>query len=124
MNLEPHTVEGLLRRARDVVPSLMREKVIEFEKLAKKVPQVRLKVEHCFWPGYYMRVLYIPAGIITPGKIHKRDLETDTPYNTYLHKGLPPTPIAMPSLNAIKAVTHPDHNDYLYFVQDHLKFLV
>jgi peptidoglycan lytic transglycosylase G len=50
------------------------------------------------------------------GVIHKDDLLQDTPYNSYLHKGLPPTPIAMPSFDAIKAVTHPDQNDYIYFV--------
>lgn len=50
------------------------------------------------------------------GVIHKEDLLQDTPYNTYVHRGLPPTPIAMPSFDAIKAVTHPNENDYLYFV--------
>lgn len=50
------------------------------------------------------------------GKIYKKDLLEDTAFNTYLHKGLPPTPIAMPSLAAIEAVMHPDHHDYLYFV--------
>jgi UPF0755 protein len=55
-------------------------------------------------------------GVRFNGVIHKEDLLHDTPYNTYIHKGLPPTPIAMPSMDAIKAVTHPDHNDYIYFV--------
>lgn len=50
------------------------------------------------------------------GKIHKADLKEDNPYNTYIHKGLPPTPIAMPSLASINAVMHPDQTDYLYFV--------
>jgi UPF0755 protein len=50
------------------------------------------------------------------GVIHKDDLLQDNPYNTYLHKGLPPTPISMPSLDSIKAVMHPDQNDYIYFV--------
>lgn len=50
------------------------------------------------------------------GKIYKSNLTTDTPYNTYLHKGLPPTPIAMPGLGAIQAAMHPAHHDYLYFV--------
>lgn len=50
------------------------------------------------------------------GKIHKSNLLENTPYNTYLHKGLPPTPIAMPSMSAINAALHPAENDYLYFV--------
>jgi len=50
------------------------------------------------------------------GTIHKSDLLKDTPYNTYLHRNLPPTPIAMPGLEAIQAVLHPEQHDYLYFV--------
>ncbi|MCW8831157.1 MAG: endolytic transglycosylase MltG, partial [Gammaproteobacteria bacterium] len=50
------------------------------------------------------------------GDIRFRDLRKDTPYNTYTRKGLPPTPIAMPGLGAIKAVMHPAKTDYLYIV--------
>lgn len=50
------------------------------------------------------------------GKIHKHNLIEDTPYNTYLHKGLPPTPISMPSMESIQAAMHPQQSDYLYFV--------
>ena len=50
------------------------------------------------------------------GDIRFRDLRTDTPYNTYTRKGLPPTPIAMPGLGALKAVMHPAETGYLYFV--------
>ncbi|MDH5612173.1 MAG: endolytic transglycosylase MltG [Gammaproteobacteria bacterium] len=50
------------------------------------------------------------------GDIRFRDLRTDTPYNTYTRKGLPPTPIAMPGFGSIKAVMHPAKTDYLYFV--------
>ncbi len=50
------------------------------------------------------------------GKIFKSDLTKDTPYNTYLHIGLPPTPIAMTGLGAINAAMHPDRHDYYYFV--------
>jgi UPF0755 protein len=50
------------------------------------------------------------------GNIRKRDLRQDTPYNTYVRKGLPPTPIAMPSGAAIEAVMHPEQGNALYFV--------
>jgi len=50
------------------------------------------------------------------GNIRRRDLLNDTPYNTYRRRGLPPTPIAMPSMEAIKAALHPDDGDSLYFV--------
>ena len=50
------------------------------------------------------------------GAIHKRDLLTDTPYNTYTRAGLPPGPIAMPNLAAIEAALHPAQSSALYFV--------
>jgi UPF0755 protein len=50
------------------------------------------------------------------GNLHKRDLEADTPYNTYTRDGLPPTPIALPSQASIDAVMHPAKTPYLYFV--------
>jgi UPF0755 protein len=50
------------------------------------------------------------------GNIRFRDLKHDTPYNTYLHAGLTPTPIALPGLEAIRAALHPAATDALYFV--------
>lgn len=50
------------------------------------------------------------------GKIHKSDLETDTPYNTYIRRGLPPTPIALPSAAALTATLNPATSNVLYFV--------
>jgi UPF0755 protein len=50
------------------------------------------------------------------GKIRKQNLLEDTVFNTYVHKGLPPTPIAMPSLLSLQAASQPDKNDYFYFV--------
>ena len=50
------------------------------------------------------------------GNIRKRDLTTDTPYNTYTRAGLPPTPIAMPGLDALRATLNPASSDAMYFV--------
>ena len=50
------------------------------------------------------------------GNLRKRDLEADTPWNTYTRDGLPPTPIAFVSQAALDAVMNPPATDYLYFV--------
>ncbi len=50
------------------------------------------------------------------GNIRRADLKRDTPYNTYRHHGLPPTPIALPGRAAIRAALHPAPGDALYFV--------
>ncbi|MBI1424336.1 MAG: endolytic transglycosylase MltG [Gammaproteobacteria bacterium] len=50
------------------------------------------------------------------GNLRKRDLLTDTPYNTYTRSGLPPTPIALPGLAALQATLHPASTNALYFV--------
>ncbi len=59
---------------------------------------------------------------ITQGKselgrpLYKKDLSFDSPYNTYLYEGLPPTPICAAGKEAIYAAAHPLNTDYLYFV--------
>jgi UPF0755 protein len=50
------------------------------------------------------------------GNLKRRHLKMDTPYNTYVRKGLPPTPIALPGQGALQAVAHPEPGDALYFV--------
>ena len=50
------------------------------------------------------------------GPIRQSQLKLDSPYNLRTHPGLPPTPIASPGSLALKAVLHPAHGDYLYFV--------
>jgi UPF0755 protein len=50
------------------------------------------------------------------GTLTHQDMLTDSPYNTYRYKGLPPTPIAMVSADAIDAASHPELSSYLYFV--------
>ena len=65
-----------------------------------------------------------------------KDLEIDSPYNSYKNKGLPPTPIANPGIESIEATLYPEKTEYLYFVakmdggnnystnyEDHLKYV-
>ncbi len=55
-------------------------------------------------------------GVRFDGNLTKRDLDTDTAYNTYTRDGLPPTPIALPSQASLDAVLHPPPTPYLYYV--------
>ena len=50
------------------------------------------------------------------GKIRKKDLQTDTPWNTYTRPGLPPSPIASVGKASLEAALHPEKHNYLYFV--------
>ena len=50
------------------------------------------------------------------GDIRRKDLRIDSPYNTYRYKGLPPTPIALSSLQSLRAAVQPAEGDFLYFV--------
>jgi len=50
------------------------------------------------------------------GRLRTKDLKTDTPYNTYLHAGLPPGPICSPGRVSLEAAINPADVDYLYFV--------
>lgn len=50
------------------------------------------------------------------GNLRKRNLETDTPWNTYTRTGLPPTPIALPGMASLEAALNPPPSDFLYFV--------
>jgi UPF0755 protein len=50
------------------------------------------------------------------GKIYQSDLSRNSPYNTYLHPGLPPGPIANPGMKSLRAAMEPAKTDYLYFV--------
>jgi UPF0755 protein len=55
-------------------------------------------------------------GAAYDGTLHKTDLQTDTPYNSYTRQGLPPTPIALPGRDALRAAVRPDPTKALYFV--------
>jgi UPF0755 protein len=55
-------------------------------------------------------------GAAYDGNIRTRDLQTDTPYNTYTRPGLPPTPIALPGAATLQAAMHPEPIDAIFFV--------
>lgn len=55
-------------------------------------------------------------GITPKPMLYDKDLQTPSPYNTYLHPGLPPGPIANPGHASLDAVLHPAQTDYLFFV--------
>lgn len=52
------------------------------------------------------------------GRLYRKQLKIDSPYNTYRYHGLPPTPIAIPSYKAIHAALSPQEGEHLYFVAD------
>ncbi|MBR3640730.1 MAG: endolytic transglycosylase MltG, partial [Oscillibacter sp.] len=58
-------------------------------------------------------VLYGLPGHV--GGLTQEDLKTDTPYNLYLHAGLPPTPIANPGVDSLNAAMEPNETDYYYY---------
>jgi UPF0755 protein len=61
-------------------------------------------------------VLYAKG--VWQSQVTLEDRKINSPYNTYLHPGLPPGPIANPGLKAIDAALQPAHSDYLYYLSD------
>ena len=70
--------------------------------------QQGIKLESCATIQY---ILGEPKEFLT-----NEDTRIESPYNTYLHDGLPPGPICNPRMDSIKAALEPDENDYIYFV--------
>jgi UPF0755 protein len=75
-------------------------------RLAKKIP---LMTDPSVIYGLELRGLW-------RGAIYESDLKRNTPYNTYMHTGLPPGPVANPGLRSLRAAMEPAKTDYLYFV--------
>ena len=71
-----------------------------------------MKLEMCSTIQY---LLLMETGEVKENLLYS-DLEIESPYNTYLHFGLPPGPICSPGIASIKAALAPAGTDYLYFV--------
>lgn len=90
--------ESALDKEREMISGVFQRR------LAKNM---RLQTDPCVIYGLQKNYL---------GRLTRDQLKLDTPYNTYIHKGLPPTPIAMSGMKSILAALHPDKSEALYFV--------
>lgn len=61
-------------------------------------------------------VLETPLNELAPGELAENLRALDSPYNTYLYRGLPPTPIGNPGLTAITAVLEPTPSEYFFYI--------
>lgn len=87
----------------------------ESKKMVSSILQNRLAIDMPLQADASIEyILSKPLSELTP-----QDLEIDSPYNTYLYSGLPPTPIGNPGLEAILAVLEPTPSDYFYYITDH-----
>lgn len=83
-------------------------------------PDERRVVSGLLWKrldaGVALQVDATVAFVLNKTRLSRDDLQTPSPYNTYLHRGLPPGPIANPSLDAIEAALHPIESPYWYYL--------
>ena len=89
--------ESLLNKERPIVSSVFHNRL-----------EIDMMLQSCATVQYVL-------GEVKP-KLSTADTRIESPYNTYLHKGLPPGPIASPGLESIKAALYPEDTKYLYFV--------
>ena len=109
------------RRNEDVHRTVTLASLVEKEsKLAEERPKIAAVFENRLRIGMKLDCdsTTIYAALLDGryrGVIHRSDLDSNHPYNTYRHVGLPPGPIANPSLASMRAVEAPEHTDALYF---------
>ena len=99
-----------------IIASMVEKETIASEERAKVAAVIynRLKARMALFIDATIRY-----GLDVPGteSLRKSQLESDNPYNTRTHVGLPPTPIANPGLASMKAAARPAKEGYLYFVR-------
>jgi UPF0755 protein len=98
-----------------IVASLIEKETARPEERAKIAGVIIRRLQKHMLLQIDASVIY-GLGELYTGKLTASDLKKENPYNTYLRKGLPPTPIAMPSSSSIQAALHPALGDELYYV--------
>ena len=99
-----------------VLASILEREVIGLED-KKIVAGILLKRLGSGWPLQAdATICYVKPGVCHP--ITTLDLKIDSPYNTYLYKGLPPTPIGNPGTESIEAALHPKTSPYWFYITD------
>lgn len=134
-NFEKKTKEWLKKTSADLTPeevvilASLIEREVKFDSDRALVAGVLINRLKNGWPLQVdATVQYAKANVICGLKparcqnwwppVSKEDLSLDSPYNTYLRKGLPPTPISNPSLSSIKAVVNYKKTDYWFYLSD------
>jgi len=125
------TIDKLWEERQDGLPIKTKEEALTLASIIEKetaVPEERARVAGVFINRLNKKIALQtdPTVIyaVTLGKkkmdreLTIKDLKTSSPYNTYMVRGLPPTPIANPGASSIKAALNPEFNDYIYFVAD------
>jgi UPF0755 protein len=97
-----------------VVASIVQKEGVYPQNLTKVARVVYNRLQHGMALQMDSTVLY--AEHRDGGPVTSADLSFDSPYNTYLHKGLPPTPVCFPSEQALQAALAPAPGSWLYFV--------
>ncbi|MBS7224897.1 MAG: endolytic transglycosylase MltG [Clostridiaceae bacterium] len=124
-NFDDHYDESIQEGAKELDCSISEivtiASLVEREaKVADEFPMIAGVIHNRLNSSKFPR-LEIDASVLyglgrTSGSLSKKDLKTDTPYNTYLHEGLPPGPICNPGYNALYAASHPSEHDYYFYV--------
>lgn len=111
----------LLQGRSDAYSVLITASIVEHEaQFPDDLPKVASVIDNRLAQGMNLQVdatvLYGLGKVGQP--MSQQDAQTDTPYNTYLHSGLPPTPIGNPGLATLKAALSPAQTGWLYYVSD------
>ncbi len=122
-----------LRRMRTIAVNMSMEEVLTRASLVQKETErteeyatvagvINNRLNQDMYLQFDSTVAYgVTDGLYGLDRVLYSHLETESPYNTYLHKGLPAGPICSPSREAIDGVLYPEEHDYLYFQTDQAK---